>query len=247
MRSPESDPGDVVRVRAVVVGRVQGVWFRESCRREAERLGVTGWVRNLRDGRVEFEAQGGRRAVDALLAWAHEGPRLAIIESVTVDALPVEGPITPATRTSPFAEAAPAGNRRLRRRRRAAERRGRQHRRRFQHLGRLRSIRTRGDPARRGKGVEPEVVAVGARGRAGTHDHPSRPKSLSASTACEGGVPRARPPTSGGNPVTTQWTKPSASGSRTTSATSGVPTGTPVHASGGETSLPTHVYSDGIG
>jgi len=87
-----SAPGAVVRVRAVVAGRVQGVWFRESCRYEAERLGVTGWVHNLRDGCVEIEAQGNRAAVDALVAWAHEGPRLAIVESVTVDALPVEAP-----------------------------------------------------------------------------------------------------------------------------------------------------------
>lgn len=98
MRSPESDPGGVVRVRAVVAGRVQGVWFRESCRHEAERLGVTGWVHNLRDGRVEFEAQGGRAAVDALVAWARDGPRLAIVESITVEVLPVEPPVSPATR-----------------------------------------------------------------------------------------------------------------------------------------------------
>jgi acylphosphatase len=82
----------------VVAGRVQGVWFRESCRREAERLGVSGWVHNLRDGRVEIEAQGGRAAVEALLAWAHEGPGLAIVESVTVDDLPVESAASPATR-----------------------------------------------------------------------------------------------------------------------------------------------------
>jgi acylphosphatase len=89
--------GAVVRVRAVVAGRVQGVWFRESCRHEAERLGVTGWVHNLRDGSVEIEAQGSRAAVEALVAWAHDGPRLAIVESVTVDALPVEGPGSGAT------------------------------------------------------------------------------------------------------------------------------------------------------
>jgi acylphosphatase len=91
-------PGAVVRVRAVVAGRVQGVWFRESCRHEAERLGISGWVRNLRDGRVEIEAQGSRAAVDALVAWAHEGPRLAVVDCVTVDVLPVEAPDPPATR-----------------------------------------------------------------------------------------------------------------------------------------------------
>jgi acylphosphatase len=95
---PGPDPVDIVRVRAVIGGRVQGVWFRESCRREAERLGVTGWVHNLRDGSVEFEAQGGRLAVDALVAWAHDGPRLAIVETVTVHALPIEAPASPATR-----------------------------------------------------------------------------------------------------------------------------------------------------
>ena len=98
MRSPESDPGAVVRVRAVVAGRVQGVWFRESCRREAERLGVTGWVRNRADGSVEIEAQGNRAAVDALVTWAHEGPRPAVVESVAVEALAVEAHGTPATR-----------------------------------------------------------------------------------------------------------------------------------------------------
>jgi acylphosphatase len=97
VRSPESDPGAVVRVRAVVAGRVQGVWFRESCRREAERLGVTGWVRNRADGSVEIEAQGRRAAVDALVTWAHEGPRLAVVESVAVEALAVEAQGAPAT------------------------------------------------------------------------------------------------------------------------------------------------------
>jgi acylphosphatase len=94
--SPDSVPGAVVRVRAVVAGRVQGVWFRESCRREAERHGVTGWVRNLPDGRVEIEAQGYRAAVGALVTWAHEGPRLAIVESVAVEVLAIQAPGAPA-------------------------------------------------------------------------------------------------------------------------------------------------------
>jgi acylphosphatase len=75
----------VVRVRAVVSGRVQGVWYRESCRREAERLGVGGWVRNRPDGRVEIEAEGPRPAVDALLTWATHGPPRAIVDRVAVD------------------------------------------------------------------------------------------------------------------------------------------------------------------
>jgi len=75
----------VVRVHAVVSGRVQGVWYRESCRREAERLGVGGWVRNRPDGRVEIEVEGSRPAVDALLTWATHGPPHAIVERVAVD------------------------------------------------------------------------------------------------------------------------------------------------------------------
>jgi acylphosphatase len=81
----------VVRVRAVVSGRVQGVWYRESCRREAERLGVGGWVRNRPDGRVEIEAEGPRSAVDALLTWAGHGPPRAVVDRMAVDDRPPLG------------------------------------------------------------------------------------------------------------------------------------------------------------
>lgn len=81
-----------LRVRAVVAGRVQGVYFREGCRREAEALGVTGWVRNRSDGSVEIEAEGERPAVEALLAWARRGPARARVSGVTVEDLdPVGG------------------------------------------------------------------------------------------------------------------------------------------------------------
>lgn len=81
-----------VRVRAVVSGRVQGVWYRESCRREADRLGVAGWVRNDALGHVEIEAEGRRADVERLLAWARRGPARAAVESVAVtDDLPVQG------------------------------------------------------------------------------------------------------------------------------------------------------------
>jgi acylphosphatase len=85
-----SPSDDVIRVRAVVSGLVQGVWYRQSCRREAERLGVSGWVRNRSDGRVELEAEGTRGAVDALLAWAHYGPPRALVESVDVEPVALE-------------------------------------------------------------------------------------------------------------------------------------------------------------
>ena len=65
-----------------ILGRVQGVWFRESMRREAERLGVTGWVRNRPDGSVEAVAQGAPDAVNALVAWARIGPPQARVEHI---------------------------------------------------------------------------------------------------------------------------------------------------------------------
>jgi acylphosphatase len=73
----------------VIHGRVQGVWFRESTRQEAERLGVRGWVRNRGDGTVEAMVQGDSAAVAALLAWTHHGPPLARV--TRVEALPGEG------------------------------------------------------------------------------------------------------------------------------------------------------------
>jgi acylphosphatase len=65
-------------------GRVQGVWFRESMRVEAERLNVTGWVRNTPDGAVEAVIQGPAGAVDALIEWARSGPPLARVDRVEI-------------------------------------------------------------------------------------------------------------------------------------------------------------------
>jgi len=66
----------------LIHGRVQGVWFRESMRSEAERLGVTGWVRNAPDGSVEAVVQGPDTAVDALIAWARMGPPHARVDRI---------------------------------------------------------------------------------------------------------------------------------------------------------------------
>lgn len=79
------------RVRLLVRGRVQGVWFRDSCREEAERLGVAGWARNLPDGSVEVVAEGGGDAVDALVAWCRAGPPQARVTDVEVRTEPPEG------------------------------------------------------------------------------------------------------------------------------------------------------------
>jgi acylphosphatase len=66
----------------LISGRVQGVWFRESMKREAQRLGVTGWVRNLPDGRVEAVACGSDQTVKAMQEWASKGPPLASVKTV---------------------------------------------------------------------------------------------------------------------------------------------------------------------
>lgn len=79
------------RVRALVTGRVQGVMYRDSCRREAERLGVVGWVRNEPDGSVLLEAEGTLADVDALIAWCRIGPPGARVRAVEVDAVDASG------------------------------------------------------------------------------------------------------------------------------------------------------------
>jgi len=81
----------VVRSRVVVDGRVQGVYFRESTRREASALGVTGWVRNLPDGRVEAVFEGAPQAVADAVVWARTGPPHALVTSIEEAAEPPEG------------------------------------------------------------------------------------------------------------------------------------------------------------
>lgn len=72
------------RAVAVVSGRVQGVWFRQSTYEQARALGVTGWVRNLGDGRVEAAFEGSRAAVEQALAYVSEGPPHARVDDVDV-------------------------------------------------------------------------------------------------------------------------------------------------------------------
>ena len=72
-------------LRLVIHGRVQGVFFRDSMRREAQRLGIAGWVRNRSDGTVEAAVQGEPAAVDAIVCWAHRGPQHAQVVGVEIE------------------------------------------------------------------------------------------------------------------------------------------------------------------
>jgi acylphosphatase len=81
------------RVRVVVYGHVQGVFFRETARRKAVTLGVTGWVRNLPEGSVEAVFEGEPRLVDELVAWCRRGPIGAEVDDVdTVEETPQGSP-----------------------------------------------------------------------------------------------------------------------------------------------------------
>ncbi len=66
----------------IVSGRVQGVWFRDSTRRQAESLQITGYAKNLNDGTVEVFACGQPQSLDALAEWLAKGPPLASVERV---------------------------------------------------------------------------------------------------------------------------------------------------------------------
>ena len=80
------------RIRAVVRGDVQGVGFRAATAQEARRAQLAGWVRNLRDGSVEVEAEGSVPAVDGLIKWLRRGPSLARVTAVEIDdSLPPAG------------------------------------------------------------------------------------------------------------------------------------------------------------
>ena len=74
----------LITKRLSITGRVQGVGFRFYMERKARELGVTGWVRNRRDGAVEAVVQGSSGAVEVMIAWARRGPPSAIVADVRV-------------------------------------------------------------------------------------------------------------------------------------------------------------------
>jgi acylphosphatase len=73
---------DNIRAHLIVEGRVQGVWFRDSTRQEAVRLGLSGWVKNRFDGAVEVVAEGPRERIETLVKWCHHGPPAAKVTGV---------------------------------------------------------------------------------------------------------------------------------------------------------------------
>lgn len=91
MKKEKSRQPDVQRVRAhlYVSGIVQGVFFRAHTSNAARSLGLTGWVRNLPDGRVEIIAEGKQDKVDVFVRWCEKGPPTATVDEVTVDWEPV--------------------------------------------------------------------------------------------------------------------------------------------------------------
>ena len=81
----------MIRYRVLISGRVQGVAYRDSCRRMAQQHGVNGWVRNLPDGSVEAVFEGASEDVGRLVDWSRRGPRFAEVADVRVHAEEPEG------------------------------------------------------------------------------------------------------------------------------------------------------------
>lgn len=82
---------DTIRRRVLVEGRVQGVFFRDTCRRQASAHGVAGWARNTADGRVEVVVEGPRQAVARMVDWCRTGPSQADVSHTEVHEEQPEG------------------------------------------------------------------------------------------------------------------------------------------------------------
>lgn len=81
----------LIRAHVLVSGRVQGVFFRDHTQRWATSLGLTGWVRNLMDGRVEVMVEGAEERIQSLIKKLDEGPPMAYVQDVSVDWLDHQG------------------------------------------------------------------------------------------------------------------------------------------------------------
>lgn len=88
---PADLPPDLVRVHLFVSGRVQGVGYRASIWDVAQLLKLNGWVRNLRDGRVEAVFEGSKASVEEMIRWCHQGPPTAGVQKVELEHESPEG------------------------------------------------------------------------------------------------------------------------------------------------------------
>jgi len=89
---PNSTPlPKLIRAHVFISGEVQGVGYRYATVNTARQLGLTGWVRNLPDSRVEAVFEGSREVVDEMVRWCHVGPSAAMVNNVVVEYEPPEG------------------------------------------------------------------------------------------------------------------------------------------------------------
>jgi acylphosphatase len=72
------------RIRIIVTGKVQGVFFRQSLKIKAKKNEIFGWVKNLKDGRVEAILEGDEEKINRIIEWAHGGPANARVEDVEI-------------------------------------------------------------------------------------------------------------------------------------------------------------------
>ncbi len=82
---------ELARAHLLISGRVQGVFYRAHTRDEARKRGLTGWVRNLPDGRVAAVVEGERAKIESLISWCRQGPPYAYVDEVLVDWQPYQG------------------------------------------------------------------------------------------------------------------------------------------------------------
>ena len=82
--------GDLKRVHVHVSGRVQGVFYRAECARQARALGLAGFVRNMPDGRVEAAFEGDPKAVDQMVGWCRQGTDWSDVRDLEVTEEPVQ-------------------------------------------------------------------------------------------------------------------------------------------------------------
>ncbi|MFH1036946.1 MAG: acylphosphatase [Patescibacteria group bacterium] len=83
--------GEKIRAHVLVSGRVQGVFFRDGMKRKAEKLEVRGWVKNLKDGRLEAVFEGEKENVRKMVEWVKGGPLLADVKKLEVGFEKYEG------------------------------------------------------------------------------------------------------------------------------------------------------------